>query len=102
MPYYIVLILFKPFDLNRFFGILYNLYESYNKWTYTVEGNDAANFDEAHKIIRSWNYDRSDAPIPLGRFYEVDSPRFEQSFSASRPGAAERDDKLKALLEKFI
>ena len=25
MPYYILLILFKTFDLNRFFGILYNI-----------------------------------------------------------------------------
>jgi 2-oxoglutarate ferredoxin oxidoreductase subunit beta len=103
--------LFKEAILHKGFSFVdvlqvcvsyYNLYESYNKWAYTVEGNDAANFDEAHKIIRSWNYDRSDAPIPLGKFYEVDSPRFEQSFSASRPGVAERDDKLKALLEKFI
>ncbi|MEI8004003.1 MAG: thiamine pyrophosphate-dependent enzyme, partial [Methanothrix sp.] len=29
-----------------------NLYESYNKWTYTVQGNDAASFEEAQKIIR--------------------------------------------------
>jgi 2-oxoglutarate ferredoxin oxidoreductase subunit beta len=103
--------LFKEAILHKGFSFVdvlqvcvsyYNLYESYNKWAYTVEGNDAANFDEAHKIIRSWNYDRSDAPIPLGKFYEVDFPRFEQSFSASRPGVAERDDKLKALLEKFI
>ena len=26
-----------------------NLYESYNKWTYTVRGNDAASFDEAKR-----------------------------------------------------
>ena len=49
-----------------------NLYDSYNKWTYTVQENDASSLQEAQKIIRSWNYDRSDAPIPLGKFYEID------------------------------
>lgn len=79
-----------------------NLYESYNKWTYTVEGNDTGNRQEASKIIGSWNYDRSDAPIPLGCFYRAGSPRFDQYFSVVRPDRAERGRRIEVLLENFI
>ena len=79
-----------------------NLYESYNKWTYTVEGSNAGDFDEAHKIISSWNYDQSEAPIPLGKFYEIEAPRFEQAFLTYRPNLPERENKIKTLLENFI
>jgi 2-oxoglutarate/2-oxoacid ferredoxin oxidoreductase subunit beta len=79
-----------------------NLYERYNKWTYTVQGNDASSFQEAQKIIRSWNYDGSEVPIPLGKFYEIEAPCFDQAFSAYKPNLSERDGKIKTLLEKFI
>jgi 2-oxoglutarate ferredoxin oxidoreductase subunit beta len=79
-----------------------NLYQSYNKWTYEVEANDPSSFDEAQKIIRSWNYDRSDAPIPLGCFYRANAPRFDQSFSMSRPALPERESRIRGLLENFI
>ncbi|HOV82181.1 MAG TPA: thiamine pyrophosphate-dependent enzyme [Methanothrix sp.] len=79
-----------------------NLYESYNKWTYTVKGNDTASQQEARRIISSWNYDRADVPIPLGCFYRVDSPRFDQHFSIVRPDVAERERRIDDLLENFI
>jgi 2-oxoglutarate ferredoxin oxidoreductase subunit beta len=82
-----------------------NLYESYNKRVYEVKDNDASSFDEAMRIIRSWGYDGPDAPIPLGKFYEVDAPRFDQVF----PGFAlkdleetEREMKIRELLERLI
>jgi len=79
-----------------------NLYESYNKWTYTAEGNDSGSKQEARRIIGSWNYDRSDVPIPLGRFYQAHSPRFDQHFSVDRPDGAERGRRIAGLLENFI
>jgi 2-oxoglutarate ferredoxin oxidoreductase subunit beta len=82
-----------------------NMYEIYNKWTYNVQGNDALNFEEAQKIIRSWNYDRSDVPIPLGKFYQADKERFDQSFEQyrqNRPSPAQRDGKIKDLLNNLI
>jgi len=103
--------LFKEAILHRGFSFVdvlqvcvsyHNLYESYNKWTYAVEGNDATSREAAHKIISSWNYDRSDVPVPLGKFLDVDAPRFEESFSGKRPGQPEREDRIKALLENFI
>jgi len=84
----------------------FNLYEAYNKRTYEVKGNDTSSFDEALKLARSWNYDGGDGPIPLGKFYEVDAPRFDP---VHEPGAIDRDPRtinrdarIKELLENFI
>ncbi len=103
--------LFKEAILHRGFSFVdvlqvcvsyHNLYESYNQWTYAVEDNDRSSFEQAEKIIRSWNYNRSDVPIPLGSFYQIDAPRFDQSFSSYRPGRRERESKIEAILENFI
>ena len=103
--------LFKEAILHRGFSFVdvlqvcvsyHNLYESYNQWTYVVEDNDRSSFEQAEKIIRSWNYNRSDLPIPLGCFYQIDAPCFDQSFSSYRPGREERESKIKEILENFI
>ncbi|VVB68574.1 2-oxoglutarate synthase subunit KorB [uncultured archaeon] len=80
----------------------FNMYETYNKRTYQVEGNDTGSFEQAMKIIRSWNYDGSDAPIPLGKFYQVDLPGFDQAFPGYDPKAVNRDARIKEMLENFI
>jgi len=79
-----------------------NLYESYNKWTYALQDHDPSSFEQAQRIIRSWNYDRSDAPIPLGCFYKIDAACFDQSFSSYRPGLMQREAKINEILENFI
>ncbi|MDD1759856.1 MAG: thiamine pyrophosphate-dependent enzyme [Methanothrix sp.] len=103
--------LFKEAIIHRGFSFVdvlqvcvsyHNLYESYNRWTYAVEDNDRSSFEQAQKIIRSWNYNRSDVPIPLGCFYQIDAPRFDQSFSSYRPAREERESKIKEILENSI
>ena len=82
-----------------------NLYESYNKRVYEVKGNDTSSFDEAMKIIRSWSYDGPEAPIPLGKFYQVDAPRFDQvfpGFELEDLGEADRETRIRKVLEKLI
>ena len=79
-----------------------NLYESYNKWTYALQDHDPSSFEQAQRIIRSWNYDRSDAPIPLGCFYQIDASCFDQSFSSYRPGLMQREANINEILENFI
>ena len=80
----------------------FNMYESYNKMTYEIQGNNTGSFVEAQKIIRSWNYDSLEKPIPLGKFYDIDVPRLDQAFLEFKPNLAERDAKIKASLEDFI
>jgi len=80
----------------------FNMYESYNKMTYVVQGNDTGSFEEAQKIIRSWMYDSVEKPIPLGKFYDIDAPRLDQAFLEFKPNLAERDARIAAQLEDFI
>lgn len=80
----------------------FNMYESYNKRVYEVSGNDTGSFDEAMKIARSWNYDIGETPIPLGKFYQVDAPRFDQMFPGFEIKDVDRDAKTRQLLEKLI
>jgi 2-oxoglutarate ferredoxin oxidoreductase subunit beta len=80
----------------------FNMYESYNKRVYVVKDNDATSFDEAMKIARAWNYDESETPIPLGKFYQVDAPRFDQVFQGYALHDTDRNAKIKGVLENFI
>jgi 2-oxoglutarate ferredoxin oxidoreductase subunit beta len=80
----------------------FNMYESYNKMTYEIQGNNTGSFEEAQKIIRSWNYDSLEKPIPLGKFYEIDALRLDQAYLEFKPDLAGRDAKIKATLEDFI
>ncbi|MFZ3111751.1 thiamine pyrophosphate-dependent enzyme [Methanothrix sp.] len=102
--------LFKEAILHKGFSFVdvlqvcvsyFNMYESYNRRTYSVEGNDAASFDQARNIIRRWSYDDSESQIPLGKFYQIDAPRFDQAYSQTKPLLA-RGDKIGSKLESFI
>jgi len=102
--------LFKEAILHKGFSFVdvlqvcvsyFNMYESYNRRTYSVEGNDAASFDQAQEIIRRWSYDDSESTIPLGKFYQIDAPRFDQAYSQTKPLLA-RGDKIGSKLESFI
>lgn len=80
----------------------FNMYESYNKRVYEIEENDSSCFDEAMRIIRSWNYDDSEAPIPLGRFYQADASRFDQAFLDYPPIKEDREARIMGVLENFV
>ena len=80
----------------------FNMYETYNKKVYEVQGNDASSFDEAMKIARSWDYNNMEAPIPLGKFYDIDKPRFDQVFPGYEPHPVDRDAKIREVLDSLI
>jgi 2-oxoglutarate ferredoxin oxidoreductase subunit beta len=77
----------------------FNLYESYNRRVFEVKGNDPSSLEEAQKIIRSWSYDNSEAAIPLGKFYQIDAPTFDQVFPGYEIRAADRDAQIEKVLE---
>jgi 2-oxoglutarate/2-oxoacid ferredoxin oxidoreductase subunit beta len=79
-----------------------NLYEAYNKNVKEVEVSDASNFDEALKVIRSWNYYNSEGPIPIGKFFEEDRPTFEDKFSRFRHDEENLASKINSIIDSFI
>ncbi len=80
----------------------FNMYESYNKRVYEVKDNDTKSFDEALKIIRSWDYNHTEEPIPLGKFYDVDLPRFDDVFPGYQPHQVDVDSRIKEALDALI
>jgi 2-oxoglutarate ferredoxin oxidoreductase subunit beta len=80
----------------------FNLYESYNKRVVEVKGNDTSSFEEALRIIRSWSYDDSDAAIPLGKFYQVTAPTFDQVFPGYEKKAVDRDAQIEKVLKDLM
>jgi len=79
-----------------------NLYEAYNKNVKEVEVSDPTSFDEALKIIRSWNYYTSEGPIHIGKFFEADSPTFEDNFSRFLVKKGDREEKLQGIIDSLI
>ena len=54
-----------------------------------------------HEDDKTWNYGE-EAPIPLGTFYQVEAPRFDDAFPGYEPHKVDRDAQIKKVLENFI
>ena len=76
-----------------------NMYEYYDKRVYELKDHDPADYDQAEKKIREWDYNK-DAPIALGVFYKKDSPVFEDGFASSGKTNIDRDAKIKKIMEE--
>jgi 2-oxoglutarate/2-oxoacid ferredoxin oxidoreductase subunit beta len=103
--------LFKEAILHRGFSFVdvlqvcvsyFNMYETYNKQVYELRDNNSSSYEEAHKIIRSWNYNGSESPIPLGKFYEIDAPQFDQEFPGYDIKSTDRNLLIGEILDNFI
>jgi 2-oxoglutarate ferredoxin oxidoreductase subunit beta len=78
-----------------------NLYTTYNENVEETEPSDPGSYEEALKLIRSWDYRTSERPIPIGKFFEVDRPSFEEGFQALVKEKGYRTGKLEAILESL-
>ncbi len=78
-----------------------NLYGFYNKNVQEIEAGDPSSLKEASQIIRAWDYN-SEGPIAIGKFYDVDRPRFEESFAGYRARPADREAKLQEAFEQLV
>lgn len=93
---------FSFVDVLQVCATFNNLYAAYNENVKEVELADRSDIDEAHRIIRSWDYSSSSGPIPIGKFYETGKPTFDDNFSRFRDQKGDREAKLKAILESLI
>jgi len=58
----------------------FNTWEFYSKRVYDLqkEGHDASSWEEAMKRAREWSYGGEAERIPIGIFYKVERPTFEE------------------------
>ncbi|MFA4905997.1 MAG: thiamine pyrophosphate-dependent enzyme [Candidatus Margulisiibacteriota bacterium] len=78
----------------------FNQYDLYNKKVYELQGHDPADREAALKKMREWDYN-SDAPIAIGKFYQVDKPTFEDLFRPGKPKVS-REEGIAQVLRSYI
>jgi len=88
---------FSLIDVLQICATYFNLTDYYNEHAYEMKEGETSRFESALGKIREWDYDR-EAPIPLGTFYSVDKPIYEEKFRAL---TADRPDR-RALVRKVI
>jgi 2-oxoglutarate ferredoxin oxidoreductase subunit beta len=78
-----------------------NLYDFYDKHVYEVQDADTESFEGASQIIRIWDYN-SIGPVPIGKFYEVDRPLFEDAHPWPKPMTDDRRVMLQEAIANLI
>jgi 2-oxoglutarate ferredoxin oxidoreductase subunit beta len=76
-----------------------DIHDMYDRLTYPLSGHNSADFDAACQKIREWDYNR-ESPIPLGTFYSVERPTFEERFRVTPQSPAEREAALRRHLQE--
>jgi 2-oxoglutarate/2-oxoacid ferredoxin oxidoreductase subunit beta len=79
-----------------------NLYESYNNNVVETEAISLKDAVEAQKIIESWDYESTDGPIAIGKFFEIQKPCYEDGFEEIKQSSDDRTILVAELLERFI
>ena len=102
--------IFKEAILHKGFSLVdvlqvcvtyYNMYEYYDKRVYELKDHNPLDYDQAEKKIREWDYNK-DAKIALGVFYKKDAPTFEEGFTVSSQSVADREAKIKKIMDEAI
>lgn len=93
---------FSFVDVLQICATYFNLTDYYNEHAYEMqEGEiDAGRFESALGKIREWDYDR-EAPIPLGTFYAVEKPIYEEKFRALAAGRPDRGALVRKVIEEW-
>ncbi|KLK88303.1 2-oxoglutarate synthase [Methanoculleus sediminis] len=93
---------FSFVDVLQICATYFNLTDYYNEHAYEMkEGEtDTGRYESALGKIREWDYDR-EAPIPLGTFYSVEKPIYEEKFRALTAGRPERRALVRKVIEEW-
>ncbi len=103
--------LFKEAILHRGFSFVdvlqicatyFNLTDYYNAHAYELQEGDVETGrpGSALEKIREWDYNQ-DAPIPLGTFYSVEKPIYEEEFQALTAGKPDRRALVRKMIEEW-
>jgi len=79
----------------------FNTYEDYNKRVYELKDNDLSSKEEALKRIWEWDYNNG-GKIPIGVFYKVQKPTFDDEMNSGVKSIQNIGDKIKEILAAKI
>ena len=81
----------------------FNSYQFYNEKVYEMESNDLDSSQAALKKIEEWNYNGGDAKVPIGVFYKVQKPAYDQALLEElNPSKRDRKVNLEKVLDVHI
>jgi len=78
-----------------------NLYDFYEEHVHEVKVTHPSSYEEAAQAIRIWDYN-SEGPIPIGKFYQVERPGFEEFSTLDNLQTVDREAKLQETLARLI
>ncbi len=84
---------------------LFNSYDFYRERVYDLqeEGHDTSDFEAAMKKAREWNYtDGESKKIPIGIFYKVEKPCFEERVLRGKKLCELEEPKIKEVLQGHV
>lgn len=93
---------FSFVDVLQICATYFNLTDYYNEHAYEMKEDevDTGRFESALGKIREWDYDR-EAPIPLGTFYSVGKPIYEEEFRALTADRSDRRALVRNVIEEW-
>jgi len=90
---------FAALDLLQVCATFYNRTACYNAHTYDLKDHDPSRFEEAYAKAREWDY-TSEAPIPLGIFYDLAHPCFEDRVRESAALSTDTSAAISRILDQ--
>ena len=81
----------------------FNIYDFYNEKTYelTEENHDPTSYEQAMAKAREWPYE-TEEKIPIGTFYQVEKPTYEERLLKGRIPANMTPGDIKTVLEHHL
>ena len=90
---------FAFIDILQICATYNNMTTYYNGRVYELKDHDTASFEAASGKAREWDYNR-DSPIPLGLFYQVNRPTYEERVLAGAGVKRPRNDVIQEILSE--
>ena len=89
---------FSYVDILQICATYFNMTAYYRERIYRLEDHDPADFDQACRRIREWDYN-GDAPIGLGIFYREDKDTFDWRLSSKKTTGTNREQVIRKILD---
>jgi len=78
-------------------------YQFYNKTVYELKTHNFSSRKEALNKIKEWDYLNGDSKIPIGIFYKIRKPTYEEEvLKGLNPSKIKKEFPLKETLERFV
>lgn len=90
---------FAVLDILQICATYYNRAACYNTHTYELTDHDPSQFEDAYAKAREWDY-TSEAPIPLGVFYDKNLPCFENQLRESAASSTDTNAAISRILDQ--